>query len=153
MSPEIHSAGQPFLQIPQRLHESVSMMYLTMDTQTPAGHFLSTTWATYSSLKYFSVERTGLGALCPSPHNAEALMFLARISSLSRSSRVPLPYVILTRISCILFVPIRHGGHLPHDSSTVKSRKNLARSTIHVCSSITIRPPDPIIEPSFVRES
>jgi len=48
---------------------------------------------------------------------------------------------------------IRHGGHLPQDSSTVNSRKNFAMSTIHVSSSMIISPPEPIIEPNWVNES
>ena len=47
----------------------------------------------------------------------------------------------------------RQGVHLPQDSSTVNSRKNLAISTIQLSSSITIRPPDPIMEPISSRLS
>ena len=43
--------------------------------------------------------------------------------------------------------------HLPQDSSTVNSRKNLAISTIQLSSSITIRPPEPIMEPSAIKLS
>ncbi len=56
-----------------------------------------------------------------------------------------------SRISSILLVPIRQGVHLPQDSSTVKSRKNLAMSTMQLSSSITIRPPEPIMEPMAIR--
>ena len=44
--------------------------------------------------------------------------------------------------------PSRHGVHLPHDSSLRKRRKYRATSTMQVCSSITIMPPEPIIEPA-----
>ena len=50
-------------------------------------------------------------------------------------------------------VPIRQGAHLPQDSSTVNSRKNLAMSTMQVSSSMTIMPPEPIIEPAAIRFS
>ena len=38
-------------------------------------------------------------------------------------------------------------------SSTVNSRKNLAMSTMQVSSSMTIRPPEPIMEPMAIRLS
>ena len=42
-------------------------MYWSRSLQTPAGHFLSTMWAMYSSLKYRRVEITGLASwLVPS---------------------------------------------------------------------------------------
>ena len=63
------------------------------------------------------------------------------------------PLVIFSKISSIRFVPIRHGVHLPQDSSTVNSKKNLAMSTIQSSSSITIRPPEPIMEPMATRLS
>ena len=66
---------------------------------------------------------------------------------------VPLPSVILLRISSRRRVPIRQGVHLPQDSSTVNSRKNLAMSTMQVSSSMTIRPPEPIMEPMAIRLS
>ena len=50
-------------------------------------------------------------------------------------------------------VPIRQGVHLPQDSSTVKSRKNRAMSTMQLSSSMTIRPPEPIMEPMAIRLS
>ena len=53
----------------------------------------------------------------------------------------------LSNISSILLVPIRHGVHFPHDSSTVNSKKNLDISTIQSVSSKTNIPPEPIIEP------
>ena len=64
-----------------------------------------------------------------------------------------IPLVILSSSSRRRFVPTRQGVHLPQDSSTVNSRKNFAMSTIHVVSSITIRPPEPIIEPIATRLS
>jgi len=57
------------------------------------------------------------------------------------------------RISSIRFVPSRQGVHLPQDSDCVKFRKNLATSTMQVSSSITISPPEPIIEPIEIRLS
>ena len=42
---------------------------------------------------------------------------------------------------------------MPQDSSTQNSRKNLAMSTIQLSSSMTMRPPEPIMEPMAVRDS
>ena len=42
-------------------------------------------------------------------------------------------------------VPSRQGMHLPQLSVWMKSMKNLARSTMQVASSITTRPPEPIM--------
>ena len=50
-------------------------------------------------------------------------------------------------------VPTRHGTHLPQDSSCTNSRKNRATSTMQVSSSMTIRPPEPMIAPSSVSDS
>ena len=46
-------------------------------------------------------------------------------------------------------VPTRHGRHLPQDSSRQKSMKNLATSTMQAVSSMTIMPPEPMIEPAL----
>ena len=51
-----------------------------------------------------------------------SLITPAKLRSRSRSSIVPLPDVIFCSISCNRLLPIRQGAHLPHDSSTVKSR-------------------------------
>ncbi len=59
----------------------------------------------------------------------------------------------MSRISRRRFVPTRQGVHLPQLSSTVNSRKNLAMSTIQVVSSMTISPPEPIMEPMAIRLS
>jgi hypothetical protein len=50
-------------------------------------------------------------------------------------------------------VPARHGTHLPHDSLMQNSMKNRATSTMFVSSSITIMPPEPMIDPRRVSES
>ena len=50
-------------------------------------------------------------------------------------------------------MPSRQGTHLPHDSSARKFRKYLAMSTMQVSSSITIMPPEPIIEPALASSS
>ena len=57
------------------------------------------------------------------------------------------------RISSIRRVPSRQGTHLPQDSFWVKFMKNRATSTMQVSSSMTTRPPEPIMAPSFFRES
>ena len=48
---------------------------------------------------------------------------------------------------------IRTTDYLPHDSSRQKSWKYLATSTMQSSSSMTIMPPEPIIEPTVLRES
>jgi len=78
--------------------------------------------ATYSSLKYFIVDKTGFGAVCPSPHTEDFLIVFANTSNFSISSSFPFPSVILSSISSILCVPILHGVHFPHDSSTVNPK-------------------------------
>ena len=50
-------------------------------------------------------------------------------------------------------VPSRQGMHLPQDSLVVKARKNLATSTMQVSSSMTTRPPEPIMAPMAFRLS
>ena len=71
-----------------------------------------------------------------------------------RCRRVP-----LGRLRCVqgfpasVFVPSRQGTHLPQDSFWVKFIKKRATSTIQVCSSMTTRPPEPIIAPAFFSES
>ena len=65
----------------------------------------------------------------------------------------PSPFVMRVSISSRRFVPMRQGTHLPHDSSCVKLRKKRAMSTMHVFSSMTIMPPEPIIEPALVSDS
>ena len=62
------------------------------------------------------------------------------------------PRIFVSRL-CICTVPARQGMHLPQDSSMQNSMKNRATSTIRVVSSMTIMPPEPMIEPSLVSES
>ena len=50
ISPVIAPTGQLRAHLVQPLHLSV-ILSLKSRTQVPAGHFLSRTWATYSSLK------------------------------------------------------------------------------------------------------
>ncbi len=69
------------------------------------------------------------------------------------SSSFPLPSEISVMISSILSRPSRHGTHLPQDSSVRKCVKYLATSTMQVSSSMTIIPPEPIIEPASVSRS
>ena len=58
-----------------------------------------------------------------------------------------------SRMLCIWVVPTRQGTHLPHDSDMQKSMKNLATSTMQEVSSITIMPPEPMMEPTLASES
>src|SRR5690606_41115701 len=48
--------------------------------------------------------------------------------------------------------PTRQGVHWPQDSSRQKVRKKWATSTIQLASSITTRPPEPMITPAFTRD-
>ena len=57
------------------------------------------------------------------------------------------------RMSCICTVPARQGIHLPQDSSLQNSMKKRAISTMQDDVSITINPPEPIIEPMLCSES
>ena len=57
--------------------------------------------------------------------------------------------ILLSRMSCICAVPTRQGMHLPQDSSMQNSMKKRATSTMQEVSSITIMPPDPMIEPTW----
>src|SRR5581483_3901030 len=120
-------------------------------SQTPAGHRCSSMCAAYSSRKYFSVVTTGLGALWPSPQRLVFRTVSQSRSSSARSSAVPVPLVMRFSISCMCTVPTRQGMHLPHDSVQQKSRKYLATSGMHDVSSITIRPPEPMIDPTLPR--
>ena len=58
-----------------------------------------------------------------------------------------------SRISYIRCVPLRQVKHFPHDSSLRKFMKYLATSTMQVSSSMTIMPPEPMIEPASARLS
>ena len=80
-------------------------------------------------------------------------MVSASSSSRSRSSSVPLLSMIRSRISSIRLVPSRQGTHLPQDSFCVNSMKNRAVSTMQVSSSMTTKPPEPIMAPMLFRLS
>ncbi len=65
----------------------------------------------------------------------------------------PSPSVMRVRTSSIRFVPTRQKVHLPHDSRCVKSRKKRATSTMQVVSSMTTRPPEPMMAPVLLIDS
>jgi hypothetical protein len=73
----------------------------------------------------------------------------ARDSKSSRSTSVAVPVQILVNRSYICLVPTRQGTHLPQDSSMQNSMKNRATSGMQEPSSMTIKPPEPMMEPSF----
>ena len=77
----------------------------------------------------------------------------ASSSSRSRWARVPFPRQMSSRISYIRCVPLRQVKHFPQDSSLRKLMKYLATSTMQVFSSITIMPPEPMIDPALARLS
>src|SRR4030042_200368 len=120
---------------------------------TAALHRFRLICSSYSLLKWRIVLRTGLGAVPPKAHSEAPLAVSDSSSRSSMSPSLPFPLLILVRILSICLMPSRHGTHLPHDSSARKSRKYLATSTIQVSSSITIIPPEPIIEPALVSSS
>jgi hypothetical protein len=115
-SPVIAPTGQFLAQRVHPVHFAGSMLNVTRARQFPAGHLWSVMCASYSSLKYRRVLRTGLGAVWPSPQRLASLIFLARSSSFWRSAGSPSQRVIRWRISSILSVPTRQKVHLPHDS-------------------------------------
>ena len=129
------------------------MTYVVRLRQLPVRHFLSKICSRYSSSKLASVDSTGFGAVLPRPHREEFWIILARERSSSMSPALPLPLVIRVRMSSIRVVPSRHGVHLPHDSLQMKFMKNCAMDTMHVSSSMTTRPPEPMIAPAFFSES
>ena len=61
---------------------------------------------------------------------------------------VPVPLQMRVSSVCIWAVPARQGMHLPQDSVMQNSMKNCATFTMHDVSSMTIMPPDPIIDPT-----
>ena len=69
----------------------------------------------------FKVDKAGLGADCPRAQRDENFMAWPISFSFSRSSMVPRPWEILSRMVYIWRVPIRQGEHLPQDSSTQNS--------------------------------
>jgi len=93
------------------------------------------------------VERTGLGAVAPSwQREASAVThpnFLQKIDVVCG----PPPSAISVRISCIRFVPSRRST-LPAGFALEKVHEIFRTSTMQVDSSITIIPPEPIIEPT-----
>jgi len=93
-SPIMASVGHTFLHFPHAVHISSSMLYLMSALQTPAGHRFSLIWASYSSLKYLIVLKTGLGAVWPSPHRDVEIIFLLKFSRNSISPSLPFPSVI-----------------------------------------------------------
>src|ERR1035437_3199683 len=73
--------------------------------------------------------------------------------SISRSSALASPMVMRRKMSYICTVPARQGMHLPQDSSMQNSMKKRATSTMHEDSSMTIRPPEPMMEPMRASDS
>src|SRR5512134_3262241 len=69
------------------------------------------------------------------------------------SPSFPFPSVIFVRRSRRTVLPILQGGHFPHDSSVVNSRKNFDTLTMQLRSFITTIPPEPTIAPVFMMSS
>jgi len=109
--------------------------------------------ARYSFRKNRRVLRTGLGAVWPKPHKLVFFTMSHSSSNRSKSRAVALPSTSLFSARYICTVPVRQGTHFPQDSSMQNSMKNRAISTIRVVSSITIMPPEPMMDPNFMSES
>ena len=60
---------------------------------------------------------------------------------------VPVPLQMRVSSVCICAVPARQGMHLPQDSVMQNSMKKRATLTMQEVSSITIMPPEPMMEP------
>ena len=73
--PLMAPVGQLRAQRVQPRHLSGRIWMVKRLLQTPAGQRFSWMWAMYSSRKYFRVESTGLGAVCPRPQRAFSLMW------------------------------------------------------------------------------
>jgi len=84
---------------------------------------------------------------------AGVLDHVAEIDQQVESTWVASPSQILVRRLNIWAVPVRQGMHLPQDSVMQNSMKNRATLTMHEVSSITIIPPDPIIDPAPISDS
>ena len=108
-----------------------NIVYLSKDEET----FVSKTIVKYSYTKGFiyltlegvnDIDEANLYReyyiFCEDEKLNESLIELANSSNSSRSSNVPSPSQILSKISNILLVPSRHGEHLPQDSSQMNSR-------------------------------
>ena len=67
ISPEIAPTGHFFAQAEQPLHFDAIISGNASALHCPAGQRFSLTWIRYSSRKCFRVERTGFGAVLPSP--------------------------------------------------------------------------------------
>jgi len=138
------------------VHLSTSIVNVLRPLQIFALHFLSKICSSNSSLKFFRALRKGFGAVCPSPHRDVSLMTEAIVSScitpLNLSRVVPESsltgfLMTLSRISSIRPVPSLHGMHLPQLSVCMNYIRCLTRSTMHVVSSIIMKPPAPIPMP------
>ncbi len=145
-------AAQALLHTWHPLHFSLTV-YVSSAWHWWAGHRRFAMCASYSDRKYLRVVSTGFGAVWPRPHSELFLTRAARFSSFSTSPSSPLPSVMRTRISSIRLVPTRQNVHFPQDSRCVKSRKNRATSTMHVVSSRTTSPPEPMIAPVLLMDS
>src|SRR5512146_1716603 len=73
-SPLIAPTGQTRAQAVHPTQLADMMKYSMRSLHFPAGHFLTVTCASYSSLKLSRVERTGFGELCPRPQREVSLI-------------------------------------------------------------------------------
>lgn len=122
--------------------DTISQKSLTVVSRT----LLSFIWASYSSLKYFTVVRTGFGAVWPRPQIVFFFYVICKFQRSSISPSLPFPCVILSSISSILFT---YTAECTFTARFILSKiQKESRNINHVVlSSSTIRPPEPIIAP------
>ena len=116
--------------------------------------FIRCNRAAYSLRKKRSVLRTGIGRRLAEPAQAGVFDHVAQFLELGEVAAGGLPPDDLVQeMVASATVPARQGTHLPQDSSMQNSMKKRATSTMSVAWSITIIPPEPMMEPSLMRDS
>ena len=92
-------AGQFLAHLEHFLHLSGSIQYCMSFLQIWAGHFLSLTWASYSSGKLAIVERIGLAEVWPRAQRDPSLMTVAKYFISFKVCSVAVPFVTFWSIS------------------------------------------------------
>ena len=140
--------GVPPVELRCQVRERGEEGWLIRYDLTAAG-MLPTFAAVAAAVRSGAMYLSGEGALARIPPElGRCIRGLGNISLIS-----PWPFVMRVRISFMRVVPSRHGVHLPQDSSQMKFMKNWAMLTMQLSSSMTTRPPEPMIAPTFFRES
>ena len=152
--PEMQLTGQFLAQRPHVMQSAGSMVKVSRSRQTPAGHFFSRTWASYSSRKYRSVESTGFGAVLPRRAEGRCLhrvrdVLQQRQVVRSRLARADLVQDFVHALVC----PRGRACTCRRTRSAGSSGSSGRRPPCRLSSSMTIMPPEPIMEPASVRRS